>query len=173
MYLLLSIIFAVFLSFYEPFHTFLLHLGKLGYLGAFIAGVLFVSTFTVATGIIILLVLAESLSPVELGIIAGFGAVFGDYVIFRFIKDNLLEEITPIYTKIGGTHLTAILHTKYFSWTLPVIGAVIIATPFPDEIGVSLMGIAKMSTFKFMLVSFILNAVGIFFVVSAATVIKP
>jgi uncharacterized membrane protein YdjX (TVP38/TMEM64 family) len=151
-----------------------LNLGGLGYVGAFIAGVLFVSTFTVATGAIILLVLAEKLSALEIGIIAGMGAVFGDYVIFRFIKDNLAGEVKDIYNHIDGNHhVQRLFHTKYFSWTLPVIGAIIIATPFPDEIGVSLMGISKMKTYQFLIISFILNAIGIFLIVSASTIIKP
>lgn len=172
-FLFISLVVAFLLSRYERSHIFLLNLGEWGYLGAFIAGILFVSTFTVATGAVILLVLAEKLSPIEIGIIAGFGAVVGDLTIFRFIKDGLLDEIKPVYKKIGGDHVTKILHTKYFSWTLPVIGAVIIASPFPDEIGVSLMGIAKMKTYQFILLSFVLNVIGIFLVVSASLVIKP
>ncbi len=169
----LSLIVAFLLSRFEPFSNFLLNLGELGYLGAFFAGILFVSIFTVATGAVILLVLAESLSPIEIGIIAGLGAVVGDFIIFRFIKDNLLEEVTPIYNRFGGNHISHVLHTKYFSWTLPVIGAIIIASPFPDEIGVSLMGISKMKTYQFLLTSFLLNAIGIFLVVSASVLIKP
>lgn len=169
----IALIFAFFLSRHEGFHIFLLNLGNLGYIGAFFAGILFVSIFTVATGAVILLVLAERLSPVEIGIIAGLGAVLGDFTIFRFVKDRLLEEITPIYNHLGGRHITALLHTKYFSWTLPVIGAIIIASPFPDEIGISLMGISKMKTYQFLIISFILNAIGIFIVVSASLIIKP
>ncbi len=169
----LSLIVAFSLSRYEGFHSFLLNLGELGYIGAFLGGTLFVSTFTVATGAVVLLVLAERLSPVEIGIIAGLGAVVGDFTIFRFIKDNLIAEVTPIYNGLGGSHVTKMLHSKYFSWTLPVIGAIIIASPFPDEIGVSLIGISKMKTYQFLIVSFILNAVGIFLVVSASLVIKP
>jgi len=173
-FLFLSILVAFFLSQYEPFHTLLLNLGNFGYVGAFIAGILFVSTFTVSTGAIILLVLVEQLSPIEIGIIAGFGAVIGDFFIFRFIKDNLAQEINSIYEHLDGNHhIKRIFHTKYFSWTLPVIGAIIIATPFPDEIGVSLMGISKMKAYKFLLVSFILNAVGIFLIVSMSRFIKP
>ena len=172
--LLISVIIAFFFARYEPFHTFLLNLGNFGYLGAFLAGVLFVSTFTVATGAIILFVLAESLSPIEIGLIAGLGAVVGDFTIFRFIKDNLKKELELIFDHIDGDHhFKKVLHTKYFSWTLPVIGAIIIASPFPDEIGVSLMGISKMKTYQFILISFLLNAIGIFLVVSASAVLKP
>jgi len=172
-FLLISILVAYFLSRFEMFHTFLLSLGELGYLGAFLAGILFVSTFTVATGAVLILVLAEKLSPIEIGLFAGVGAVIGDFVIFRFFKDNILEEISPIYRLLGGGHLTKVLHTKYFSWTLPVIGALIIASPLPDEIGVSLMGISKLKSYQFLLISFILNTIGIILVISASRIIKP
>jgi len=170
----LSLVFAFFVLRNETIHSYLLHLGNLGYIGAFLAGVLFVSTFTVATGAIILLVLTETLSPIEIGLIAGLGAVVGDFAIFRFVKDDLSGEIKAIYEKFdGGHHFKKVLHTKYFSWTLPVLGAVIIASPLPDEIGVSLIGISKMTTFKFLLISFLLNAIGIFLVISASTIVKP
>lgn len=173
-FLLISIIVAFFVSRYEPLHSFLLSLGDFGYIGAFVAGILFVSTFTIATGAIILLVLAEQLSPIEIGIVAGVGAVFGDFVIFRFVKDSLAKEVQSIYDHIDGKHhIRRVFHSKYFSWSVPVIGAIIIASPFPDEIGVSLMGISKMKTYKFLLISFILNAIGIFLIVSASKIVKP
>lgn len=173
-FLILSLVVAFFVLRNETIHSFLLHLGNFGYVGAFLAGILFVSTFTFATGAIILLVLAETLSPVEIGIIAGFGAVIGDFVIFRFVKDDLAREIRFIYNRMDTNHhLKKVFQTKYFSWTLPVFGAVIIASPLPDEIGVSLMGISKLKTYQFLLISFILNAVGIFLVVSASVLVKP
>ncbi len=169
----ISLIIAGILYENESFHTFLLHLGGWGYVGAFFAGILFVSTFTAATGILILLVLAEQLSAIELGIIAGLGAVVGDLIIFRFIKDDLISEVEPIYEQFGGGHVTKLLHSRYFSWTLPVIGAVLIASPLPDEIGISLLGLSKMKTYQFIVLSFGLNAVGIIFVVTSSLFIKP
>ena len=168
----LSILFAVFLSKNESFHSFLMHLGNLGYLGAFFTGIFFVSTFTVSSAVVVLFVLAESLTAWEIGIIAGLGAVVGDLTIFRLFKDHLLSEIEPIYDCLGGNHVTKILHLKYFSWTLPVLGALVIASPFPDELGISLIGISKMKTYQFLVLSFVLNAVGIFLVVSASAFIK-
>lgn len=171
---ILSIIFAIILSRFEFFHTFLLNLGNLGYVGAFLAGILFVSTFTVATGAVILLVLAEKLSPVEIGILAGLGAVVGDFTIFKFVKEGLVDEVREVYERIDhNSHLLKILHTKYFSWTFPVFGAIIIASPLPDEVGVSLIGVSKMKSYQFLILSFILNATGIFLVVSASKFIKP
>ncbi len=173
-FLFISLLLAFYLFKNEAFHSYLLHLGNLGYIGAFIGGVLFVSTFTVATAILILLVLAEGLSAVEIGIIAGAGAVIGDLLIFRFIKDKLINEVRSLYDSVDSDHhLTKVLHSKYFSWTLPVIGGLLIASPLPDEIGISLMGISRMKMYQFLLLSFILNSSGIFLVIAASTVIKP
>jgi len=169
-----GIVLAVLLSQNEFLHAFLSHLGTLGYIGAFIAGILFVSTFTVATGALILLILAETLHPIEIGIIAGLGAVVGDIIIFRFIKDNLASEITDIYNHVDNKkHLKKLFHSPYFSWTLPVLGAIMIASPLPDELGISLMGLSKLRTIPFMIISFILNSIGIFLIVSASLIIKP
>jgi hypothetical protein len=157
----LSLLFAVFLYHYEPFHKALLVFGDVGYVGAFFAGIFFVLSFTVATALVVLLVLSERLSPLELGIIAGLGAVVGDYIVFRFVKDNFADEIMPLYNYLGGKRLTAVLQKKYFRWILPVIGAIIIASPFPDELGVALMGVSKMKNYQFLLLTFVLNSVGI------------
>ena len=169
-----SLIFALFISQYEPLHIFLLNLGNLGYIGAFVAGILFVSTFTVGIGAVILLILAEELSPVELGLIGGLGGVVGDFTIFHFLKDNLSKEVESVYNRIDSKHhFIKLLHTKYFSWTLPVIGAVIMASPFPDELGVSLISISKMKTYQFLILAFILDVISVFLVVSASFLIKP
>ncbi len=164
-----GIVFAIFLSRIEVFQSFLLHLGTFGYFGAFLGGILFVSTFTVAIGALILLLLSQTLSPLEIGFIAGLGAVFEDFTIFNLTKNNLNSELAVAYDRFDGKHhFQKILHSKYFSWSLPVIGALIVASPFPDEIGVTLMGISKMKTYKFLIISFVLNALGIFLVLTAS-----
>ena len=67
---------------------------------------LFVSTFTAATGALVLLILAEKLSPLELGLIAGLGATITDFMIFHFIKDGLMGEIEDLYTYYGHSSFT-------------------------------------------------------------------
>lgn len=169
--LFLSVLFAVWLFHVESFNNFLFSLGELGYIGAFIGGALFVISFTSATGAVILITLSEILSPLEIGIIAGLGAMVGDFTIFRFVKDDLVNEIKPLYKRFGGNHVAHLMHSKYFIWTLPVIGAFIIASPLPDEVGVSLMGLSKMKTYQFLLISFLLNAIGIYLIIAASVAI--
>lgn len=169
----LSIVFALWVTKFEELHAVLLRLGDWGYIGAFFAGFLFVSTFTVATGFVILLILAESLNVLELAFIASMGGVLGDLMIFRFVKDGLIKEIMPVYKSLGGNHINRVLNTKYFSWSFPVLGAVIMASPLPDELGVSLLGLTRLKTYQFMIISFGLNVVGIVLLVTASGFVKP
>lgn len=156
------------------FREIVFHLGNLGYIGAFFGGILFVSTFTVSIGTVLLLLLAETLHPVEIGIIAGMGAVIGDLVVFQYIRSKgLISEIKHFFEFFGDDKIIHLVHTKYFSWTLPVLGAIIVASPLPDELGVGLMGISKLKTSQFILLSFVLNAIGILLIVSAGVIMRP
>ncbi|MBI5127496.1 hypothetical protein HZA76_03525 [Candidatus Roizmanbacteria bacterium] len=173
-YFVLSIIIGLILLNTTLFRELIFNIGNLGYISAFFGGILFVSTFTVSIGTALLLLLAETLHPVEIGIIAGIGAVIGDLTIFHYIRNkNLDAEIKHLVKVLGGDKITHIIHTKYFSWTLPILGALIVASPLPDELGVGLMGISKLKTNQFILLSFILNSIGIFLIVSAGVILRP
>lgn len=142
-------------------------IGSLGYFGAFIAGIFFVSTFTVVPATYVLYVLADQLNPLEVAIFAGFGALAGDYFIFRFFKDKIFSELKPIFLKLGGNYLIRIFRTPYFAWFVPLVGAAIIASPLPDEAGIGILGISKLKNWQFMLLSFFLNATGILLIILA------
>lgn len=172
-YLFISIVVAILLLQNQSFRDLLVHLGNYGYFGAFIGGVLFVSTFTVSIGTVLLLILTSTLNPIEIGIIAGLGAVIGDLTIFQFMRSKgLIDEIKHFFNYFGGEKISHIIHTKYFSWSLPVVGALIIASPLPDELGVGLMGISKLKTYQFIILSYALNSIGIFLVISASLILK-
>ncbi len=143
-------------------------ISKLGYIGSFVSGIFFVSTFTVTPASVVLFKLAQPYNPLLIAITAGIGAVIGDYIIFRFLKDKVFEEMKPIFMKLGGSNLSRLLSTPYFAWLAPVIGALIIASPFPDEIGVGLMGISKLKNWQFLTISFLLNSLGILLVITIA-----
>lgn len=169
----LGICLAVYLGLNPQFHQLLTHAGTLGYFGAFLAGMFFVSTFTVATSAVILFEFAEVLPAWQIGLIAGLGAVVGDFIIFRFVKDDLLNDVDYISHLLDPQqHLKHLLHTPYFSWLLPVIGAAVIASPLPDELGISLLGLSTISAKKFLIISYLLNSVGIFVIVSTAAIVK-
>ena len=165
--------FAFILSRMPFFATFVKEVEKFGYLGAVFSGFLFTSTFTVATGALLLANFAKILDPFWLILCSVSGALIGDMIIFLFVKDKVSEDITPVYEHfIAKNHLKKIIHTKYFSWTLPVIGALIIASPFPDELGISLMGLSSISFQKFLMMAFFSHSLGMFILVSATTIIS-
>lgn len=165
--LVISLIFR-----WQPFQTLLAQTHHLGYLGAFIGGILFVFTFTVAFGGVILFNLIDSYSLISIALVAGLGGVIGDIFIFKFIKAGITEELKPLYRSLGGNKLTKLLHTAHYKWTLPVIGALIIASPFPDEIGVAMMGLSKIRTSYFMMISFVLNVLGLFLLLGGLMMFK-
>lgn len=143
-------------------------IGNLGYLGAFLVGIFFVSTFTVAPATVVLFYLAKELTHIEVALFAGLGSVLGDYIIFRFLKDRVFEELIPVFKRLGGLRLSHLLATPYFAWFAPVFGAIIIASPFPDEIGITLLGISKLKNWQFLILSFILNSLGIWVIILLA-----
>lgn len=138
-----------------------LRIGEFGYLGALVAGIFFVSTFTFVPAGIVLFFLAENFNPFYIAIIAGLGTVLGDYLIFRFFKDRVFEEIRPALRKIGKPLVNKLIFTSRFSWMVPVLGAILIASPLPDEIGIALMGLSKIKNWQFLVIAFFLNSLGI------------
>ncbi|OGD65868.1 hypothetical protein A3F08_00050 [Candidatus Berkelbacteria bacterium RIFCSPHIGHO2_12_FULL_36_9] len=143
-------------------------IGNWGYIGAFLVGIFFVSTFTVVPAMYVLYVLADKFNPFEVAVFAGLGALLGDYLIFRFLKDKIFEELKPIFLKLGGNYLIRIFRTPYFAWFVPFVGTAIIASPLPDETGIGILGLSKLKNWQFMLLSFFLNATGIFIIVTLA-----
>ena len=169
--LVLSLIALFFLADTEIAHAFIIQIGSYGYLGAAITGIFFVSTFTVAPASVILFHLAQDLNPVMIALYAGAGAVIGDLLIFRFLKDGVFDELAPIFKRFEGSYLSMLFKTPYFAWLVPVAGAIIIASPLPDELGIGLLGLSRIKTWQFVGLAFVLNSLGILAVVLLARTI--
>ena len=168
----ISILLTIFLSGNDFLNKTILNISSIPIIGSFIAGILYVSASTAPFGILLLLGLSKTLSSIEIAIIAGLGGVVADFVLFRFFRGDILPEVTPIYNKLGGQRLTRLMRHRLLRWSLPFIGAIIIASPFPDEIGISLMGVSRIKTYQFILLSLILDIGGVFLLVSAFSLIK-
>jgi membrane protein DedA with SNARE-associated domain len=82
-------------------------------------------------------------------------------LIFRFIKDSLSENIKSLISTTRRQRIMSIFELKIFRWLVPFVGALIVASPLPDEIGLAMMGFAKMETKFFIPISFFLNFIGI------------
>ena len=166
-----SIVVAILLASSEIFKSWILHLGSFEYIGALFAGMLFVSSFTVAISTVVIAIMTENIHPMALALIGGVGAVMGDYLVFKLVRSRLSEEVTALIGKDNISYIKSFLRSKYIAWTLPIIGMLIIASPFPDEMGVSLLGLSNMSEAKFIFLSYVSNVIGILAVASVAAVL--
>jgi hypothetical protein len=166
--LLLSMVVFFFLTRHPLINSFIVQIGDRGYPGAFVTGIFFVSSFTVAPASVVLYHLANNLNSFLVAIFAGAGAVVGDYLIFRFFKDRIIEELKPLFLRSSGKHLYKLFKTPYFAILLPVIGMVIIASPLPDEVGIGLLGASRLKNWQFITLTFLLNVIGIFLIIAAA-----
>lgn len=150
-------------------HALIAEIRGYGYLGAVITGVFFVSTFTVAPASVVLYHLAQDYNPLLIALTAGFGSMLGDLLIFRFFKDQIFREIGPLIPHIRHRPLLTLFKSRHFRWLTPVLGAIIIALPFaPDEVGVGMMGVSKITQWQFMLLTYVLDTAGILLIVLAA-----
>lgn len=143
-------------------------LGQTGYIGAFIVGIFFVSTFTVAPASVVLFNLADTLHPLEVAVFAGAGAMLGDYILLRYLKDKVFDEVRPLLKQVTTHKHFKMYYTPYFGWLTPLMGAIVIASPLPDEVGIGLMGLSRIKPWQFMLLAFLLNSIGIFLIVMLA-----
>ncbi len=170
-FLVLSLIVLFLLADTAVTHSLIRQISSFGYFGAFITGILFVSTFTVVPASVVLFHLAQEFNPLLVALCAGVGGVIGDLLIFRFLKDEVFEEVRPLISRFGGSHIAALFRTPYFAWIVPVIGAIIIASPFPDEVGIGMMGLSKIKWWQFAILVFVLNTTGIFLIVTLAATV--
>lgn len=158
-------------------------LQKLGYVGIFFVGILYSSTLTAAPATAILHVSSRVMDPFITSLIAACGSVTGDYMLFRFVKENLIEEAKKLSEELNTKFLyrleplSRLIFTRSFRiklfklsrserWKslLPIASAIIIASPLPDELGVALLGAAKYEKKKFILFSYVSNFLGILFI---------
>ncbi|MFA5392160.1 MAG: hypothetical protein WC306_00490 [Candidatus Paceibacterota bacterium] len=134
---------------------------EIKFIGSFIAGIFFVFIFSVAPATVVLAEIAQSNSIFLVAFFGGIGALAGDLIIFRFMKDRVAEDFLQFIRKTKFKKLISFFRLRFLKWLIPFIGALIIASPFPDELGLAMMGLSKMKTSLFIPLSFFLNFLGI------------
>ncbi len=166
-----SVSVALFLYFSGIISDVVLFFDDFKWLGIFIAGVFFTSVFTTAPAIILLTIFAQTQDPLLVAILGGFGAMSGDYVLFRFMRDRVAEDFKYLFSLSKKQRLSAIFQTELFKFFVPFLGAFIIASPFPDEIGVAMLGFSNLNNKTFLAISFVLNTLGILAIVGVAKIL--
>jgi len=169
--LLLGLFFTYLLYRSSLFPSLISFLVRFGYLGGLLGGFLFSSTLTALVGLLLILSLAPHLNIFGLVSAAALGAVIGDIVIFYFIRNKIDHDSSFAPQLFTRYHLTKLFHSRYFSWTLPIIGALIIMSPLPDELGISLFSVSHVPVEEFAFVSLMSRTFIFFLVISAASLI--
>lgn len=133
--------------------------------GSFLSGIFFTSAFTLAPASVVLVRIAESSSHVAVSLFGAFGAMCGDLALFLFIRDRFAADLTASFRPSFVKHVVSSFHLGFLKWLSPIIGALIIASPLPDELGLGLMGLSKTRVAILLPVSFVMNALGIYFLI--------
>ncbi len=157
-----SILIAVILAKTGVFQDFITSTKETRFIGSFIAGIFFTSVFTTAPAIVALGEIAHANSVILTALLGGLGALVGDLVIYKFVRDRLSEHLGELIKhQSSGKRIRMLFKLKYFRWLTFLVGGLIIASPLPDELGVSLLGFSKMRIRFFVALSFVFNFVGI------------
>ena len=143
---------------------------NLGHFGVFISGAMTAFGFTAPFGVGLL----SKINPENIFIatlVGGIGAMIMDLVIFHTIKFSFTDELKQLEKTPAIKEIEKIIkknkHVKITHYLLYVIAGLVLVTPVPDEIGVSLLaGLTTINPLKFAVISFCLHTVGIFFIFS-------
>jgi hypothetical protein len=135
-------------------------------LGSFVAGIFFTSVFTTAPATVALAEIATSNSIWITALFGAAGALLGDLFIFRFVRDNVARDFEFVFREIRQERRWLKLHHHWkelhaFKWLIPLIGALLIASPLPDEIGLTILGLSKIKMRVMIPLTFSLNFLGI------------
>lgn len=164
--LIASIIFAYFLIRVGAFSQLLTFVQGLELLSAFIAGIFFTSMFTVAVASVAFIEIGNPSNVFLISTVGAIGAVCGDMLLFLFIRDAVVEDLRTVIKSASLKKLAAYFHGGVLRWLSPILGAILIVTPFPDEVGLALMGMSKIRTMYMIPITFVLNFIGIWAIIS-------
>lgn len=168
LFLGVSVMFATLIVYSGVVHEFIAGTQNLAQVGSFVAGLFFTSIFTTAPAIAVLGEISQDVPLWSVALIGGLGAVCGDLVIFSFVKKSVSKDVEYILQYPGLKRLRALFRTRLFHRLLPFIGALVIASPLPDELGLAILGMSHISKDRFLLISFVMNAAGIFLIGAVA-----
>lgn len=94
------------------------------------------------------------------------GSVIGDTLIFNFVKFRIVESIIHLFDHNPAVIKILKNKNKWVRLLLILFGGFIIASPFPDELAVLLIGLSHIKNKYFIPISFLLNLGGNYILLS-------
>lgn len=140
-------------------------LSILSYFGIFIGGLFLAFGFS-APFAIGFLITAQPESILLATLIGGFGAMVSDMIIFKAIKFSFMNEFNQIKKTNTIKRINKIIknnkHIIIKHYLLYIFAGVMIATPLPDEVGVSMLaGLTSIKPKKLAIISLILHSIAV------------
>lgn len=135
---------------------------------ALVAGFFFSSVLTSAIATASFLILGQNHNPLVVSAIGGVGAAIGDGLILKIIKNDVIADL-EVLTKPFAGRTKFIFQSKILHKPLAILAAVIIASPLPDELGLTILGLIKFKPKHFYVLSFFLNTIGILTITAAGS----
>ncbi len=162
-FLTISILFAYFMLQNTVIISYIEDFGNFGYFGAFVAGTFFTYGLTTPPATAATYILGKTLNPFLIAFIGAFGALMSDFLIFRFVRDNLLEELQTATRelRIPTERLGRLKRSKTFLRIAPVIAGFILASPLPDELAAALFALTNYNPKHFAIFSYTSNFLGL------------
>lgn len=159
----LSISFAVFLVAENVIPRFMALVGSVP-LEAAIAGFFFTSLLTITPAGVAFAEMAQNVPPMQLAMWGALGALVGDLMLFFFVRDALSKDILVMLRGPWMRKVRVLFKSPLLSWAVPVAGALVIASPLPDEVGLAMLGLSKTDLRFLVPVSYAMNFVGIYLI---------
>ncbi|MFA6315362.1 MAG: hypothetical protein WC648_03305 [Candidatus Paceibacterota bacterium] len=135
-----------------------------GVIASFVSGIFFTSVFTLAPASVALVHLAEIYSPLSVAFWGALGAMCGDLILFLFIRDRFTDDLIHSIKPKVVKSIMKTFHFGFLKWLAPILGAVIIASPLPDELGLTLLGMSKTKIAFLLPLAFVMNFIGIYLI---------
>lgn len=157
----LSLVAAWAIVHYQLVQTALAYTGDGIVWASLVAGMFFTSVATTAPAVVVLGELSLQGSIFVVALVGGLGAVLGDFILFSFVRDRVSQDAAYL---LRGPRVQRALHIfkrPHFRRVLPIAGALIIASPLPDELGLALLGVSHINNRYFFVISYSMNVLGI------------
>lgn len=138
---------------------------------AFISGLFYTSFLTAPLSVILFILLSGTTNIYLLTLFGGLGAVLGDLVIVKFFR-MIFKAFSFVVHIDLFRNLKRKLHQLHLDLLAFLLGMVIVASPFPDELGLALLSISRLSYFRLALLTFILNSLGILIILYTTRMIS-
>jgi len=94
-------------------------------------------------------------------VLASIGSVLGDWLIIKFLEDEVASELKPILKKYHILSFIREFQRSHKRWLATVLGAFILALRLPDEFSTALMDIGKLRRKHLLFICFVLNFLGL------------